>query len=88
MRDSHCIHLHGTSNHLLLLLEHMLSSPGVSSWSCAESFTFTEMGELSVEWLASTQGVIIRGKVRTSRTYDGRLLRRIAVEAGRFGRGT
>ena len=27
-------------------------------------------------------------KVLTSRTYDGRLLRRIAVEAVRFGRGT
>ena len=27
-------------------------------------------------------------EVLTSRTYDGRLLRQIAVEAARFGRGT
>ena len=47
-----------------------------------------EMGDLPVKWLARMQCVMFWSKVLTSRTYDGRLLRRIAVEAVRFGRGT
>ena len=47
-----------------------------------------EMGDLPVKWLARMRCVMFWSKVLTSRTYDGRLLRRIAVEAVRFGRGT
>ena len=47
-----------------------------------------EVGGLPVKWLARMQSVIFWGKVLTSRLYDGRLLRRIAAEAVRFGRGT
>ena len=38
--------------------------------------------------LARLRGVIFWGKVLTSRTYFGQLLRLIAAEAVRFGRGT
>ena len=47
-----------------------------------------EMGDLPVKWLARMRCVMLWSKVLTSRTYDGRLLRRIAVEAVRFGGGT
>ena len=46
-----------------------------------------EIGDLPV-WLARMWCVMFWSKVLTSRAYDGRLLRRIAVEAVRFGRGT
>ena len=46
-----------------------------------------EMGDLPVKWLARMQCVMFWGKVLTSRTYDGRLLRRIAAEALKFGKG-
>ena len=46
-----------------------------------------EMGDLLVKWLTRMQRVMFWSMVLTSRTYDGRLLRRIAVEAVRFGRG-
>ena len=47
-----------------------------------------EMRDLPVKWLVMTRCVMFWSKILTSRTYDGRLLRRIAVEAVRFGRGT
>ena len=46
-----------------------------------------KMGDLPVKWLARMWCVMFWSKV-TSRTYDSQLLRRIAVEAVRFGRGT
>ena len=48
----------------------------------------TEMGYLPVKWLVRMWCVMSWSKVLTNRTYDGRLLRRIVVEAVRFGRGT
>ena len=53
-----------------------------------ESLTFGGDGDLPVKWLARVRCVMFWSKVLTSRTYDGRLLRRIAVEAVRFGRGS
>ena len=47
-----------------------------------------EMGDLPVRWLARMRCVMFWSKVLTSGAYDGRLLRKIAVEAVRFGRGT
>ena len=47
-----------------------------------------EMEDLRVKWLARMRCVTFWGKILTSRTYDGRLLRQIAAEAVRFGRGT
>ena len=40
-----------------------------------------EMGDLPVKWLAKMRCAIFWRKVLTSRTYDGRLLRRIVAEA-------
>ena len=47
-----------------------------------------EMGDLPVRWLARMRCVMFWSKVLISGAYDGRLLRKIAVEAVRFGRGT
>ena len=47
-----------------------------------------EVGGLPVKWPTRMQSVIFCVKVLTSRLHDGRLLRRIAAEAVRFGRGT
>ena len=51
-------------------------------------FWRAEMGDLPVKWLARMRCGMFWSKVLTSRTYDGQLLRRITVEAVRFGRGT
>ena len=45
-----------------------------------------EMGDLPVRWQAKLQCVLFWVRVLSSRAYDGRLIRRVATEAVKFGR--
>ena len=45
-----------------------------------------EMGDLPVRWRAKLQCMLFWVRVLSSRAYDGRLIRRVATEAVKFGR--
>ena len=47
-----------------------------------------EMGELPVRWRAKLQCMLFWVRVLSSDAYDGRLIRRVATEAFKFGRGS
>ena len=47
-----------------------------------------EMGYLLVRWRAKLPCMLFWVRVLLSRAYDGRLIRRVATEAVKFGRGS
>ena len=47
-----------------------------------------EMGDLPVRWRSKLQCMLFWVKVLLSVAYDGRLIRRVATEAVKFGRGS
>ena len=47
-----------------------------------------EMGDLPIRWRAKLQCVLFWVRVLSSRVYDGRLIRQVATEAVKFGRGS
>ena len=47
-----------------------------------------EMGDLPIRWRAKLQCVLFWVRVLSSRMYDGRLIRQVATEAVKFGRGS
>ena len=47
-----------------------------------------EMGDLPVRWQAKLRCVLFWVRVLSSEAYDGRLIRRVATEAVKFGRGS
>ena len=47
-----------------------------------------EMGDLPVRWWARLWCVLFWARIVSCRAYDGRLIRRVATEAVRFGRGS
>ena len=51
-------------------------------------FLLAEMGDLPVRWLAKLRCVLFWVRVLSSRVYDGRLIRQVATEAVKFGRGS
>ena len=47
-----------------------------------------ELGDLPVVWLARIRCMVFWLKILTSAAYDGRLLKRVSVEAIRLNKGT
>ena len=47
-----------------------------------------EVGYLPVVWLARFRCTVFWFRVLLSKVYDGRLLRRVAVEAVKYGKGS
>ena len=47
-----------------------------------------EMGDLPVRWRTKLRCMLFWVRVLSSGAYDGRLIRRVATEAAKFGRGS
>ena len=52
-----------------------------------KAFLLAEMGDLPVRWRAKLWCTLFWVRVLSSDAYDGRLIRRVATEAAKFGRG-